>query len=570
MMRRPISRTTVLSPTPRNAAGYGLACLMSLAVAGCQPAERTVPSSRAAEARRVEEPALPEGECVPRAVALTPGQRRGREIYLHGSVPGARSIRAVLGQSREPIDAALLACGNCHGHDGRGRPEGGVEPPDVTWPVLSKSYGATDRFGRRRPAYTESLLGRVVTMGLDSSGRRLDTAMPRYQLGTEELADLVDYLTVLGRDTDPGLTPSTITIGTLLPPDRFDPEWRQVVLATLNAYADEVNRLGGLYGRRLEVVHEEIDRSREGADAAVTEFLDRRSVFALVAADIRGVDEEVVLAVEARRVPLIGPFTLRPGSGLPTRRSVFYLHAGLEDQARALALAARPSGSRASAIIHDDDEGSTRAASAVADEWARSGGACERIAIRGDDEGLDPDRLVARLMAQRTEVVAYFGPRAALRPLLVAADRASWRPEIYLPGALASPDLFDLPLSFGGKIVLALPYLPDDLTPAGAEQFARIRAASGLPERRRAAQMAVLAAAKVMEEGIRRCGRALSRARMIDELERLDAFSTGFSRPLTFGPNRRVGSAGAYLLSVDLPARKLQPTGGWVEVEGRP
>ena len=61
----------------------------------------------------------------------------------------------MLGQSREPVDAALLACGNCHGHDGRGRPEGGVVPPDVTWQALSKPYGATDRFGRRRPAYTE-------------------------------------------------------------------------------------------------------------------------------------------------------------------------------------------------------------------------------------------------------------------------------------------------------------------------------------------------------------------------------------------------------------------------------
>ena len=259
---------------------------------------------------------------------------------MHGSSPGGRPIRAVLGQSGEPVDAAVLACGNCHGQDGRGRPEGGVEPPDVTWPALSKPYGGTDRFGRRHPAYTESLVGRVVTMGLDSAGRRLDAVMPRYQMAPEDLADLVAYLTVLDGDLDPGLTSSTITIGTLLPPGRSDPRWRDVVLATLGAYVAEVNRRGGLYNRRLALAYDDLDPTRDGAGVSVAAFLDRRSVFALVAADIRGVDEDVALMVEAKGVPLIGPFTLRPGCSSPPGRNVFYLHSGLEEQARALATAA--------------------------------------------------------------------------------------------------------------------------------------------------------------------------------------------------------------------------------------
>ena len=101
-------------------------------------------------------------------------------------------------------------------------------------------------------------------MGLDSSGRPLDAAMPRYLLTPEELADLVAYLTVLGGDLDPGSRPSAITIGTLLPPEPLDPAWRQAVLATLNAYADEVNRRGGLYNRRLELIAD-LDPDRDGA-----------------------------------------------------------------------------------------------------------------------------------------------------------------------------------------------------------------------------------------------------------------------------------------------------------------
>jgi ABC-type branched-subunit amino acid transport system substrate-binding protein len=476
----------------------------------------------------------------------------------------------MLARSREPIDAALLACANCHGHDGRGRPEGNVEPPDVTWSALGKPYGATDRFGRRRPAYTEALLGRVVTMGLDASGRPLDAAMPRYQLAPEDLADLVAYLTVLGRDPDPGLDARAITIGTLLIPGRSDPAWRDVVVATLNAYADDINRRGGLYNRRLEVIEQKIPPAPPQAAASVAAFLDRRPVFAMVAADIRGVDEEIVRLLEGRGVPLIGPFTLRPGSGGPALHSTFYLHAGLDEQARALAASGRTSAAQSWAVIHSDDPDATRAAAAVAEACARKGDDCEPIAIPLQAKRLDPDRLVACLAARRTGRVIYLGPPELIRPLLDAAGRASWRPEFAIPGALSSRELFDLSSSFRGTIIVALPYLPDDMTPAGRAAYDRLRVASGLPDHHRAAQMAVLAAARVLEEGIRRCGESLSRARLIDELERLDAFSTGFSRPLTFGPNRRIGSAGAYLLTLDPASHQLQPAGGWVEAGGRP
>jgi ABC-type branched-subunit amino acid transport system substrate-binding protein len=167
-------------------------------------------------------------------------------------------------------------------------------------------------------------------------------------------------------------------------------------------------------------------------------------------------------------------------------------------------------------------------------------------------------------------VVVYLGPRHLIQPLLDAATRASWRPAFYLSGVLAGPGLFDLSPSFAGTIVLALPYLPDDMTRAGQEQYERLRAAGGLPRHHQAAQMAALTAAKVLEEGIRRCGRELSRAKLIDELERLNEFPTGFSRPLTFGPNRRIGSTGAYLLTMDPAAKRLQPSGGWVEAGRSP
>jgi ABC-type branched-subunit amino acid transport system substrate-binding protein len=536
-------------------------CLALLTLASCQPVASPLPpaeSPRPTPEARIDGPAARE--------------QRGREIYLHGSAPGGRPIRALLGQSREPVDAALLACGNCHGNDGRGRPEGGTVPPDVTWRNLLKPYGATDRFGRRRPSYTETLVRRAVTMGLDSAGRALDPSMPRYLASPEDLDDLIAYLTVLGGDLDPGLSPESITVGTLLPPEQLDRERRLAVLATLNAFADDLNRRGGLFNRKLSIIAADLDPTRDRAGESVARFLDRQPVFALLVADIRGVEEEVARAVESRNVPLIGPLTPRPYPASPPLRNVFYLQPSLEDQARALAIHSTPSAtSEASAIVHVDDDASTRAAFAVADVWTRRGRReFERVALPERGEGIDPDRLAARLAGKQTGTVVYLGHPALLRPLLEAATRASWRPTIYLPSVLAGSDLFDLPSGFGGSIRLALPYLPEDMTATGRDEFERLRSAGTLPNHHLAAQMATLAAAKVLVEGVSRCGRELSRARLIEELERLSEFPTGFSRPLTFGPNRRNGSSGSYILTLDIPGKRLQHDGGWVDAGTAP
>ncbi len=554
--------------TPRRGLSVASIFLVLLATAGCRPAGVPQPTSRTTGVGVAAEARGPAEE--DRADGLSARERRGREIYLHGSAPGGKPILAVLGQSREPVDAALLACGNCHGQDGRGRPEGGVVPPDVTWQALSKPYGSTDRFGRRRPAYTEAFLRRAVTMGMDSSGRALDPSMPRYLVPPQELDDLIAYLTALGGDLDPGLSPSVIAVGTLLPPEHVDPEGRLAILSTLNAFAADVNRRGGLFNRRLSIVTGDLDPTRDGAGESVARFLERQSVFALLAADIRGVEEEVVRVVESRGVPLIGPLTPRPWAASPPLRNVFYLSPTLEDQALALASsAARTAAGQATAVIYDDDPASTHAGLAVAGAWARGGRPdCEQVALPERGEGVDPDRLVARLAGKRTGVIVYLGPPIFLLPLLDAANRASWRPAIYLPGVLAGRDLLDVPPAFGGSIVIALPYLPDDMTPAGHDEYEQLRSAGGLPGHHRAAQMATLAAAKVLVEGIRRCGREVSRARLIDELERLSEFPTGFSRPLTFGPNRRIGSSGAYLMTFDLVGKRLQPQGRWVEAGG--
>ena len=44
------------------------------------------------------------------------------------------------------------------------------------------------------------------------------------------------------------------------------------------------------------------------------------------------------------------------------------------------------------------------------------------------------------------------------------------------------------------------------------------------------------------------------------------AYKTGFTPPLTYGPNRRIGARGAHVVAVDLMKKVYEPVGGWHEL----
>jgi ABC-type branched-subunit amino acid transport system substrate-binding protein len=541
------------------------AVLAAAMVPGCRP----VTSLEAAAAPDVTATtSAPQRAVTHDGGGLTDQQRRGRQIYLEGTSVTGGSIAALIGSSRDTVPASLVSCGNCHGRDGHGRPEGGIEPPDLTWLALGRPIATAGR--RQRPAYTAPLAGRAITMGLDSAGARLGDGMPRYRLSPQDLTDLVSYLEVLGTELDPGISPTSITLGTLLPAESSAPGLRDAIARTLRAYINESNARGGMYNRKINLEFADLDSSDDSAGRDIDAFLKRRSVFALLAPYIAGRELEVSRAIRDDGIPLIGPFSTGSTAGAPAERAIFRIHSGIDDQARALArFALGQSGSPTVAIVLSDDPTSASAAAAIADQWVRGGwGEPERIGVPADGgPAVDVTPLVERLAARHVDAFAYLGPAAMIVPLLVAADRAAYRPIVYLPGALTGGEVLDLPVAFDGRIYMSAPYLAADVTRAGQEDYDHLKARHGLPADYQAAQLAVLAAAKVLEEGLRRSGRDLSRAKLIEELERLEEFSTGYSRPLTYGSSRRIGSMGAYVLAADLPARRLRLV-EWIDVGG--
>ena len=85
--------------------------------------------------------------------------------------------------------------------------------------------------------------------------------------------------------------------------------------------------------------------------------------------------------------------------------------------------------------------------------------------------------------------------------------------------------------------------------------------------KRSALLLSAFSAAKILVEGLKRAGREVSREKLIETLEGLSGYVTGLTPAVTYGPNRRIGAMGAYVVTIDLEKREFVPPSSWVNTD---
>ena len=116
----------------------------------------------------------------------------GRSIYESGIGRDGREISAALHGSTV-LSGAAIACIGCHGKNGRGGGESFIQAPDIRWMNLSKPYSAR-RIGAAEIPYNQLSFTRALRSGTSPSDRKLDPAMPRFDLADDEIRSLIAYL----------------------------------------------------------------------------------------------------------------------------------------------------------------------------------------------------------------------------------------------------------------------------------------------------------------------------------------------------------------------------------------
>lgn len=487
----------------------------------------------------------------------------GKQFYYQGTRSNSTEVTAYVGRAAIAMPASTLPCVGCHGRDGKGNSEGGVKPSNITWSYLSKAYGGTSKSGRHFGTYDEDSFLRVLTEGVDAAGNQLDASMPRYNISRHDARNLIAYLKNIENDYDPGISENEIVFATLQPGKGWQARMGQLITSTLQAYFDDINQQGGVYGRNLSLKTVMYSDSKNFSRHA-KEIIDSDEAFALLASFSGNLDQTLTDLAENAQIPSVAPYTNYLTAKGDEHRYTFYIYGGLEAQVKALLKRAVDDNNKIQNIFVLYRENGAHAKSAE-DAYAFL-----------QQQGITN----VRLIAYRIDSQAWLGQlpkkKSSMAKVLVLGSTrdllhisSAWNdkldPEtIYMPGMFVSSEILQLPSDIAEKLELAYHSIPDSGELNDFYRFMREHkfGVSGMSVR-----LFAYSAARIMVEGLNRAGKRVSREKTIAALESLYDFDAGLNRPVRFGGSRRVSVLGAYIVKMDKVNKSLKATGNWVALD---
>jgi ABC-type branched-subunit amino acid transport system substrate-binding protein len=491
------------------------------------------------------------------AAPLTPQEAKGKALYVEGIGAKGKPVKAYIGDESSAVDGDTLPCAGCHGDDGRGRPEGGIVPTDVTWSNLTKPYGHHHGNYRQHPAFTERSLATALARGTDPAGNPLDSAMPRFALTKADLNALVAYLKRLDTDPIPGVDDTRIRLATVLPLSGAHEATGRDMQAVLQAYFDTVNAGSGLYNRRLELEVVALETKPEATAAKLRKLLVAEQVFAVLAPYAPGQEEALSALLEQAQVPYLAPLSDFPAEN---SRSGFFLAPGVETRAKTLLdYAGKRLDKQAPQItlIYPDAPGYRQAAAAMTADARARGWPAPLQANHTPDA--DNPVLKESVMLQSTDAVLFLGGENALRAWSAQSREGLTQPLLLLAGIPQGRLTQDLPEADLERLALALPFAPDALKPEAMEPLRGLQRKAGVGDRSLYPESYAIAGTSLLVQALKQAGRELSRRKLVEALENLRQVPVPPWPDLSFSPSRHIGLDSLPVYTIDPQTRRLLP-----------
>lgn len=333
------------------------------------------------------------------------------------------------------------------------------------------------------------------------------------------------------------------------------------------AYFDNLNSRGGIFSRKIDLHFADAGAGGAATATVARTFARQEQIFAFVGGLSAGADTQLAELAREEGIPIIGPSTLLPHAETPANRYLFYLLPGIAEQAGSLVNFAKAQSELQNArvaIVHGDNPLGIAAATAAEEQLKKSSRTVDVKHVISSNN-FDARRIVNDLKNKGVEAVFFFGAGKEQSALLTEATAINWTPRVFLLGVMSGKELPTSVTAFKNKIFIAFPTVPADLNNEAVAEFRSLHERYKFAPRHTASQLAAFAAAKIFVEGLTRAGRDLSREKLITTLEGLYDFETGITPRITFGPNRRVGAAGAHVVAMDVAEKEFASASGWIK-----
>ena len=339
---------------------------------------------------------------------------------------------------------------------------------------------------------------------------------------------------------DNGITDSDIRIGQFAAQTGPAAELGKRMQVGIEAHFAAVNAAGGINGRKLKLVSRDDGYEPEKSAAAVKALIEEDKVFALIGSVGTPTTLAALPAINAAAIPLIGPFTGAQALREPLNRNVFHVRASYFDETERIVQHLSTVGITKIAVFYQNDsygkaglEGVTRALD------KRKLKAVGSMTV--ERNSVDVTAALNELVKTSPEAVIQISAYKSSAALIKQARAKSYSGQFFnvsFVGAKAlSEELGEAAAGVTISQVVPFPYAAS--TAVGREYQQRMTE-SGHKDFDFSSMEGFLAA-KVLTEGLRRAGMALSREALTSALESMKDFNMGgFS--VSYGPNDHEGS----------------------------
>lgn len=343
---------------------------------------------------------------------------------------------------------------------------------------------------------------------------------------------------------DPGITDNSITLGMSAPLSGPNGVYGQDMQKTIQAYFQQINKAGGVNGRRIELVSLDDGYETNRTISNTQSLINEKNVFALLAYYGSSPTTETMNKVFGpARVPLVGTISgagsLRePVAQNPNSRYMFNVRASYANETEAIVNQLVSLGLQRIAVFYQDDgfgksglEG-VEAALKKHNLTPAAVGTVERNAI----EVSKAVEQIAKASPQAVVMVTLYKPTAAF---VKAMKKAGQNPMFMTLSPVGAESLIqELGNDARGiGISQVMPYPWNDVQPL-VRDYQRLIGKDG-PYTYYGLEGYLMA--RVMVEGIKRLGKDPSREKLVAALESLNNADIGGYR-INYGSNQRYGS----------------------------
>lgn len=424
--------------------------------------------------------------------------RLGARIYREGILANGKPVRVRL-QGDVVMDGRVFACELCHRRSGLGASEGSVVVLPTNGENLYRArllwdtrrrHSAPDSMmaGSRqvpaaflgealRGAYDAKSLGHAIRTGMDPSGRRLDSVMPRYELGETDMALLIHYLNSLSASISPGVTDTTIRFATIITEGVSEVD-RDAMLSVLEVHIRDGNaqtrnqlqraRRGAFTKREKDASYRLLELSRweltgppESWREQLEEYYRRDPVFALLGGIAAGDWAPIHEFSEHHNIPTILPITSRPVVSEENWNTIYYSR-GLYQEGEAVARYLRRYSVAAPDAeiiqLYREGGGGDTVARGFDQTWSDLGGAPPKnIVLQGSGQSLRQawDEV---MQADRNRVVLFWGAGEDMELLDTMDASTPARSAVFVSSSLIESEVSLIPEGVRDRVYITYPY----------------------------------------------------------------------------------------------------------------